>query len=135
MARAISSPSTNSNTFRAGWSVASRGRRCSAGSISRSGREIGSMPERFRAKWTPVRVKKTRQNKRLELRSDSIGTVKALARRDLQLHDVHFLRGRRAGLAELADRELDREAAVHDRFGARPAVAGVFPRRPRHRRS
>jgi hypothetical protein len=24
--------------------------------------------ERFRAKWTPVRVKKTRQNKNLELR-------------------------------------------------------------------
>jgi hypothetical protein len=27
--------------------------------------------ERFRAKWTPVRVKKTRQNKRLEPGSDS----------------------------------------------------------------
>jgi hypothetical protein len=25
-------------------------------------------PERFRAKWIPVRVKKTRQNKKLELR-------------------------------------------------------------------
>jgi hypothetical protein len=35
--------------------------------------------ERFPAKWMPVRVKKTRQNKRLELRSDSIGTEKALA--------------------------------------------------------
>jgi hypothetical protein len=35
--------------------------------------------ERFPAKWIPVRVKKTRQNKRLELRSDSIGTEKALA--------------------------------------------------------
>jgi hypothetical protein len=34
--------------------------------------------ERFPAKWIPVRVKKTRQNKRLELRSDSIGTEKAL---------------------------------------------------------
>jgi hypothetical protein len=34
--------------------------------------------ERFPAKWTPVRVKKTRQIKNLELRSDSIGTVKAL---------------------------------------------------------
>jgi hypothetical protein len=30
--------------------------------------------ERFRAKWTPVRVKKTRQNKRLEPGSDSIRT-------------------------------------------------------------
>jgi MFS family permease len=36
--------------------------------------------ERFPAKWIPVRVKKTRQNKRPELRSDSsIGTEKALA--------------------------------------------------------
>jgi len=26
--------------------------------------------ERFQAKWTPVRVKKTRQNKKLEPRSD-----------------------------------------------------------------
>jgi hypothetical protein len=34
--------------------------------------------ERFRAKWTPVRVKKTRQNKRLEPGSDSIRTDKAL---------------------------------------------------------
>src|ERR1700760_3858921 len=32
--------------------------------------------ERFRAKWIPVRVKKTRQNKKLEPRSDSIGTDK-----------------------------------------------------------
>jgi biopolymer transport protein ExbB len=35
--------------------------------------------EHFRAKWTPVRVKKMRQNKNLEPRSDSIGTEKALA--------------------------------------------------------
>ena len=35
-------------------------------------------PERFRAKWTPVRVKKTRQIKSLELRFDSIETEKAL---------------------------------------------------------
>jgi hypothetical protein len=42
--------------------------------------------ERFRAKarpgldpgWIPVRVKKARQNKNLESRSDSIGTEKAL---------------------------------------------------------
>jgi hypothetical protein len=32
--------------------------------------------ERFPAKWIPVRVKKTRQNKNLEPRSDSIGTEK-----------------------------------------------------------
>jgi hypothetical protein len=30
--------------------------------------------ERFQAKWLPVRVKKTRQIKNLELCSDSIGT-------------------------------------------------------------
>src|SRR5437588_12040253 len=34
--------------------------------------------ERFPAKWKPVRVKKTRQIKKLEPRSDSIGTEKAL---------------------------------------------------------
>jgi hypothetical protein len=33
--------------------------------------------ERFRAKWMPVRVKKTRQNKKLEPHSDSIGMEKA----------------------------------------------------------
>ena len=35
------------------------------------------MTERFPAKWRPVRVKKTRQIKNLEPRSDSIGTEKA----------------------------------------------------------
>jgi hypothetical protein len=35
-------------------------------------------PERFRAKWVPVRVKKTRQIKNLEPRFDSIETEKAL---------------------------------------------------------
>ncbi len=35
--------------------------------------------ERFPAKWIPVRVEKTRQNKKIEPRSDSIGTEKALA--------------------------------------------------------
>jgi hypothetical protein len=34
--------------------------------------------QRFRAKWTPVRVKKTRKIKRLEPRSDFIGTDKGL---------------------------------------------------------
>jgi len=33
----------------------------------------------FRAKWLPVRVKEMRQNKNLELGSDSIRTEKALA--------------------------------------------------------
>jgi hypothetical protein len=45
--------------------------------------------ERFPAKWIPVRVKKTRQNKRLELRSDSIGTEKALERDGSGLNRHH----------------------------------------------
>jgi hypothetical protein len=36
------------------------------------------IPERFQAKWTPVRVKKTRQIKNLESRFDSVETEKAL---------------------------------------------------------
>src|SRR5262249_26278337 len=43
---------------------------------ARSGAE--GRVERFRAKWIPVRVKKTRQTKNLEPRSDAIGTGKAL---------------------------------------------------------
>jgi hypothetical protein len=34
--------------------------------------------ERFRAKWTPVRVKKTRQNKKIERGCDSIQSERAL---------------------------------------------------------
>jgi hypothetical protein len=37
--------------------------------------------KRFRAKWTPARVKKTRQNKNPEPRFDSIETGKALVSR------------------------------------------------------
>jgi hypothetical protein len=40
--------------------------------------------ERFRAKWIPVRVKKTRQIKIIELASDSIRSEKALGRIDIQ---------------------------------------------------
>ena len=36
--------------------------------------------ERFEPKWIPARVKKTRQNKQPEPRSDFIGREKALAR-------------------------------------------------------
>jgi hypothetical protein len=35
--------------------------------------------ERFQAKWIPVRMKKTRQNKKLEPGSDSIRTETTLA--------------------------------------------------------
>jgi hypothetical protein len=38
---------------------------------------FAARPERFPAKWRPVRVKKTRQIKNLEPRSDSIGTEMA----------------------------------------------------------
>jgi len=41
--------------------------------------DIAAEPERFPAKWEPVRVKRTRQNRNLELRSDLIGTEKAPA--------------------------------------------------------
>ena len=41
--------------------------------------DTAAEPERFPAKWEPVRVKKTRQNKNLEPRSDLIGTEKAPA--------------------------------------------------------
>jgi hypothetical protein len=34
----------------------------------------GWRAKRFQPKWVPVRVKKTRQNKNLEPRSDEIGT-------------------------------------------------------------
>jgi hypothetical protein len=46
--------------------------------IDQDKRRCATQLERFRAKWIPVRVKKTRQNKNLEPRSDSIGTEKAL---------------------------------------------------------
>ncbi|WP_142251239.1 hypothetical protein [Bradyrhizobium sp. UNPF46] len=36
--------------------------------LQKAGCDFTKPPERFRAKWTPVRVKKTRQNKKLELR-------------------------------------------------------------------
>jgi hypothetical protein len=35
--------------------------------------------EHFQAKWTPVRVKKMRSNKDLEIFSDSMGSENALA--------------------------------------------------------
>jgi hypothetical protein len=52
-----------------------------AGGVARKCDEGRRTLERFPAKWRPVRVKKTRQIKNLEPRSDSIGTEKALALR------------------------------------------------------
>jgi hypothetical protein len=53
----------------------------------------------FSAKWIPVRVKKTRQNKKLEPRSDSIGTEKALASESRDKHQAAEQHG------DTADRE------------------------------
>src|SRR6266581_2469812 len=77
--------------------------------------------ERFPAKWIPVRVKKTRQNKSSSLRSDSIGTEKALA------ND----RGRKA--AHVTSLPADAcesllQAACSDR--ARNKTHGAFERMP-----
>jgi hypothetical protein len=47
-----------------------------------SRRPSNGAPERFPAKWEPVRVKKTRQIKNLEPRSDSTGTETARGRRE-----------------------------------------------------
>jgi hypothetical protein len=51
--------------------------------------------ERFRAKWTPVRVKKTRQIKNLELRFDSIETEKLWRRRLMRLEPLRVASSRR----------------------------------------
>src|SRR6202035_5149615 len=48
------------------------------GTLGPCSRPVGPPLERFQAKWTPVRVKKTRQIKNLEPRFDSIETEKAL---------------------------------------------------------
>jgi hypothetical protein len=45
--------------------------------------------KRFQAKWTPVRVKKTRQIKNLEPRFDSIETEEALGRSTGELWTPH----------------------------------------------
>jgi SAM-dependent methyltransferase len=55
-----------------------QGKRRTAFGLDLDRDRAGFFLERFRAKWIPVCVKKTRQNKNLEPRSDSIGTGKAL---------------------------------------------------------
>jgi hypothetical protein len=47
-------------------------------SYGRRGNRRSKQLKRFQAKWAPVRIKKTRQNKNLEPRFDSIETEKAL---------------------------------------------------------
>jgi hypothetical protein len=51
------------------------------------------MPSGLTRGWTPVRVKKTRQIKNLELRFDSIETEKALALQLLCCFEVRALSG------------------------------------------
>src|SRR5882672_4872691 len=63
--------------------------------------------ERFPAKWMPVRVKKTRQNKKIEPRSDSIGTEKALVKRTQhQVADQRINRDHQASEGERRFQEL-----------------------------
>jgi hypothetical protein len=79
--------------------------------------EVPAILERFQAKWTPVRVKKTRQIKNLEPRFDSIEAEKALgrlARRGVLRDQFHkagfFVRGQGDG------------PGFHAGSGAPPAV-------------
>ena len=59
--------------------------------------------ERFQAKWIPVRVKKTRQNKKIEPRSNFIGTKKALG-------SGHFKPKGPGGFRDLCRCNAEREA-------------------------
>ena len=73
--------------------------------------------ERFRAKWIPVRVKKTRQNKRLESGSDSIRTDKALSPSPCSTDGKHrFLRARASARGNhVTLRDQSARDAVHRR--------------------
>src|SRR5436190_23989420 len=89
--------------------------------------------ERFQAKWIPVRVKKTRQNKKIQPRSDSIGTEKALAQ--------HLFRFRH-GAEHVIERR--RRYGGHQRAAlavklvvpaAGDGMAEIMPLQPRQRRA
>ncbi len=82
-------------------------------------------PKRFQAKWMPVRVKKTRQNKKPEPRSDLIGTEMALSRRSLQPD-----RADRAGCSlrcVVLGRACARRRRHQDRFQRRPVRLAIGP--------
>src|SRR5271165_2684381 len=65
----------------------------------------------------PVRVKKTRQNKRLEPRSDSIGTEKALGGPAASLVADQMDRVAAGGL-----RIIERDVGFREQFGDPPAM-------------
>jgi hypothetical protein len=94
--------------------------------IRRSGGAAQGL-ERFPAKWILVRVKKTRQNKRLEFRSDSIGTEKALA---FMLLDLIFIFNGTlwcVGLAAFASRAASRvRQSGHAVLWINRALGGMF---------
>src|SRR5882762_5640919 len=94
--------------------------------VCREGKPVSTFPdhslERFPAKWTPVRVKKTRQNKKLEPRSDSIGTEKALEqnrsdpRPQIASDRVHAARASLAALSRSAAISLAGAASLGPAF-------------------
>jgi hypothetical protein len=79
--------------------------------------------EHFQAKWKPVRVKKMRQNKNLEPRSDKIGTEKALSA-VLLLAFTGFASEARAEAVCAAPAEM--MARVELFFGSGSATPGAF---------
>jgi hypothetical protein len=67
---------------------------CPPGRVFSFQHPFSSGPKRFPAKWIPVRVKKTRQIKNLESRSDFIGTEALLAANRLRLRRGEGKQGR-----------------------------------------
>src|SRR5437764_12972084 len=85
---------------------------------TRRARPFPGPPERFRAKWIPVRVKKTRQNKKIEPRSDSIGTERLLAAANEDAADAAV-----AKKAIARDEEILSEAEMDELLAARTPLA------------
>src|SRR5256884_6633987 len=74
--------------------------------------------KRFQAKWIPVRVKKTRQNKKIEPRSDSIGTERLLAAANEDAADAAV-----AKKAIARDEEILSEAEMDELLAERTPLA------------
>jgi hypothetical protein len=94
---------------------------------------IADALERFRAKWVPLRVKKTRQNKKREPRSDSIGTEKALARWILRIRSLDIIvehaRSRRVATALGEGEHLEHADTTVERDGQHIALLDAMPGR------